>query len=52
MKKYICPQCGEEFNKLCSVDEIDLDFEHENCNEQYFECPECGYRDNESAFAD
>lgn len=53
MKTYICPQCGEEFNKLCGpVDEEDLDLEYENPKYQYFECPECGYRDRKTAFND
>lgn len=53
MNKYICPQCVEEFNALCGpVDTIDLDCEHEVSTNQYFECPECGYRDEKSAFED
>ena len=51
MNKYTCPQCGETFNKLCGpVDVIDLDLECEGSECQYFECPECGYRDEESVF--
>ena len=51
MKKYTCPQCGETFDKLCGpVDVIDLDLEDENLNEDYYECPECGYRDQQNVF--
>lgn len=50
MKKYSCPQCGEEFNKLYMVDKRDLDLEYENPKYEYFECPECGYRDLKSTF--
>lgn len=51
MKIYTCPQCGDEFNKLYGpVDEKDLDLEYENPKYQYFECPECGYRDRKNNF--
>lgn len=50
MKKFICPQCGEKFDKLCKVNETDLDLEYENPKYEYFECPECGYRDKKSVF--
>ena len=51
MKKYTCPQCGEEFDKLCGpVNEVDLDVEDETSDQEYFECPECGYRDTKNSF--
>lgn len=51
MKKYVCPLCGEEFDDLCGpVSPEYLDYEYENPNCEYFECPECGYRDIETYF--
>lgn len=53
MKNYTCPQCGETFDTLCGpIDEIDLDLEHEASDKKYYECPECGYRDQLDAFED
>ena len=51
MKTYVCPQCSETFDALCGpVDTLNLDTEHENPNLLYFECPECGYRDEQATF--
>lgn len=51
MNKYACPQCGEEFKTLCGpIDEVDLDVQDETSNQEYYECPECGYRDIQNAF--